>query len=669
MEAGGRFGAGGPVNRGAPSILRLAAVCIVAALVGPGAAAAAAPTVGEVWVSSVQPTTARLNAEVDPGGKQSAFHFDFLTKVAYEANVAGSKDPFAGTSRLPATVDTIIPVTTPTTISPNLFGLAPGTAYRYRLVVQNADGTTVGPTRDVRTLPLAAPFALPDGRGWEMVSPVAKNGGQIAPAAEAGGGTTRAAAAGGAVAYASKASFAGGAGAAPFSSYLARRTAAGWSTENVTPAHLSDAYSGAPYEAFSTDLVRALYTNPSRCPTGDPCAAGFRLRDNLTGGLVPSPVDPGRLLAASDGLSRLVFTEAGELNLWSPPGPMQALAPTPPVASDPPFGAVSNDGQRIYYQGADDNLYLREGIATKQVDLAVGGGGSLEDAAPDGATVLYTKAGHLYRYDAASATSQDLTPEGGVLAGSATLAAGRALFASTVPLLASNGERYDNEGLSSGLPEPQVYLHDLGSGTLACVSCNPTHARPLGPSRVPGSPGPHRPRAIAAAGQRVFFDSRDALVSSDVNLNWDVYQWTAPGAPGCSDPDGCVALISSGQANWGTFVDASASGDDAFFLTDRSLVGRDPDSVDLYDARVGGGLPESEPPAGCIGDACQVVPAAVEDPVLTTVLQGPGNPGERYRAYGAKARCPKGKRLRTVKRKGQLVQRCVQVKRGKGKGR
>ncbi len=651
--------------RPAASFAAAAALCLLVAT-----PAAAAPAVTGVWASQVQSTTTRLNAEVDPDGKSSSYRFEYLTRAAYEVNVAGAKDPFAGASRVPPSGETAIPGTAPAVITPLITGLSPGAAYRYRLVVKNADGTTTGPTREVRTHPVATSFALPDGRGWELVSPVEKNGGQIAPLGEAGAGPSRAAAGGGAVAYASRGSFAGGGGgAAPFSAYVSRRGSSGWSTENVTPAQLSGAYEASPFEAFSTDLARGLYLNPGRCPVGDPCLPGYQLRDDATAALTPSPADPGTLIAASADLSRLLFAKAGQLNLWAPPsGSVIPLNPAPSVASDPPFGAVSANGSRVYYQGNDGNLHTRAGAITEQVDVFAGGGGTLEDASSDGATALYSKAGHLYRYEAATDTSTDLTPEGGVVGGSSILASGRALFASTASLLTSNGERYDNLNANSKAPEPQVYLLDLATSALACVSCNPTNARPVGPSRVPNARGPHRPRAIVANGARVYFDTEDALALSDTNLNWDVYQWTAPGAFGCANPRGCVALISSGLANWATFLDASLDGADVFFATDRSLVGTDPDSIDLYDARAGGGFPEPIAPPLCVGDACQAVPPPVEDPVLTTVLSGPGNPTERYRAYGAKARCPKGRALKTVKRKGRWVQKCVKVgKKGKRK--
>jgi hypothetical protein len=655
--------------RGAGALLGL----LVA--LGPGAAAAgaAAPTIGDVWVFQVQTSTLRFSAEVNPGGKTSSYRFEYIPKAAYEQNVGGGNDGFSGASRLPLSGNTTISCTAPTTISPQLTGLTPGTAYRYRLVVQNADGSDTSPVQDFATH-ANAPFALPEGRGWEMVSSAQKNGGGITSAAEAGGGTLRAAMQGGGVAFASRASFAGGAGAAPFSQYLASRTSGGWQTQNITPALLSGAYEGAPYLGFSTDLARSFYLNPARCPMGDPCLPGYQLRENPSGFLTPSPADPGLFVAASQDLRHIVFAEAGELHLWSPPAlPIDLNAI--PLAAPNPQAAISDNADRLYYEGADANLHLREGAVTEQVDAVAGGGGSLEDATPDGAMALYSKAGHLWRYLAGTEASEDLTPSGGVTADSARISADgtRVLFASTTALETSEGTTYDNTELGSGDPTAQIYLLDTSAGTLRCVSCNPTHARPLGPSSVPGSApgaGPFKPRVISADGSKVFFDTEDSLVLADVNLAPDVYRWAAQGSAGCTRPGGCVALISSGLAGTSSFVDASAGGSDAFFLTDRSLVGADPGAFDLYDARVGGGFPEPREPSPCIGDACQVVPPAPEDPVLTTVLSGPGNSPESYVKYGKRAKCPKGKRVKSVKGKdGKRVRKCVKAKAKPGKKR
>lgn len=751
-----------------------AAVALCASALAASVAHAAAPTVAAVWASAVQPSNARLNAEVNPNGKQSAYHYDYITRAAYEGNVKAAKDPFSGATRLPTVGDTNIGGTAPTTISPLAFPLTPDTAYRYRLVVKNADGTTTGPVRDVVTHPPASPFALPDSRGWEMVSPVEKNGGQIEPPGVLmGGGVLQAAADGQSVTYGSDASFAAGAaGAAPASQYASSRGPGGWATLNLTPPLVAGSYgtepSGVPFQLFSPDLARGLMLNgrPCRgeavgCPVVNPPLPGtdaqpgyqnYYLRDSAGGfeALLGSEVaqtglDPAdfelAFAAAFPDLRHVVLSTCAALTsnatevplgegcdpaqpnlyLWSA-GSLSLVNSTPGATVGAQSGAVSSDGSRVYFHDLPTgDLYLRQGAQLKQADAAAGGGGAFETASANGAFAFFTVSGHLWRYDATADVATDLTPGGGVLgvlgaaadgsrvyfedgsglkfwnAGTTTVVAPAAdasnyppttgtarvsadgtelLFVSTTPIMTSDGHTYDNLDAATKAPTSQLYLYDAdGSGTLVCVSCNPTHGRPLGPSSVPGAvvngslPGSthvYKPRVLSADGNRVFFDTEDALVLSDVNVGPDVYQWEAQGQGSCSRPGGCVALVSAGLAGTASFVDASATGDDAFFLTSRSLVGVDPGSVDLYDARVGGGFPEPVEPSPCIGDACQVIPPAVEDPTLTTVLVGPGNPSERYRGFGAfaKKKCPKGKRVKTVKTgKGNVVKKCVGAKR------
>ncbi len=235
---------------------------------------------------------------------------------------------------------------------------------------------------------------------------------------------------------------------------------------------------------------------------------------------------------------------------------------------------------------------------------------------------------------------------------------------------------YDNTDLSTGNPDSEVYLYAASAATpLTCVSCNPTNERPVGPSSIPGAiangsaPGStqiYKPRALSADGKRVFFDSADSLALTDTNANHstgagisDVYEWEAGGEGGCAVASGCAALISSGRSAAGAvFVDASADGSDAFFITDDSLISTDPGALDLYDARSGGGFPVPSPPIPCEGDDCQVLPSPPIDPTLTTLLSGHGNPAVHYRLI-----CPKG----TRKHKGRCVGRHHKKKRAKHK--
>jgi DNA-binding beta-propeller fold protein YncE len=186
----------------------------------------------------------------------------------------------------------------------------------------------------------------------------------------------------------------------------------------------------------------------------------------------------------------------------------------------------------------------------------------------------------------------------------------------------------------------EVFVYSLDSETLSCASCNPTGQQPLGdsnlsllrpgPSRPTGPPFP-QPRNLARDGSgRLFFESQDELSPRDVNGHiQDVYGWEPNGVGSCEEPEGCVSLISSGTSSVDSmFVDASTSGNDAFFITRQRLLPRDKDDLlDLYDARVGGGIQEPvEPP--CSGEECPAAPASPPSslPFGSDEFTGPNNP-------------------------------------------
>jgi hypothetical protein len=158
---------------------------------------------------------------------------------------------------------------------------------------------------------------------------------------------------------------------------------------------------------------------------------------------------------------------------------------------------------------------------------------------------------------------------------------------------------YDSRDVKTGLPDSEVFLYDAkaGSGKLVCVSCNPTGARPVGPSEVPLPTHADETRSLFDGG-RLFFDSGDALVPQDTNGNVDVYEFEPAGVGDCSPTGvtfhagsgGCVGLISSGVAfGRSVFLEASGTGGDAFFTTAERLVPEDFDTaVDVYDAHACG---------------------------------------------------------------------------------
>jgi hypothetical protein len=109
--------------------------------------------------------------------------------------------------------------------------LAADTAYRYRFVTKNSASPTavVSAAFTVVTRPVPDGTLLPDGRGWEMVSPVDKNGGNVSSTM-----SLHAAPNGEALSFGSTASFAGSPASPLGGVYIARR-GSNWATEAVDP--------------------------------------------------------------------------------------------------------------------------------------------------------------------------------------------------------------------------------------------------------------------------------------------------------------------------------------------------------------------------------------------------------------------------------------------------
>lgn len=725
-----------------------AGLALLFGTVAPSAQAAGAPQLGPAWTAGVTTTTGGLRAEVNPNGLPTTYHFSYLSEAAYQANLAGGKDGFTGASKAPAGADPSLGSgSAAVTASQTISSLSPDTPYRFRVEASNSGGTEVGPSRLFFTEPFAGASILLDGRGWEMVSPAEKGGAIPGFGASFGGGTIQAAAGGESFTFSSPSSFGATQGAPYASQYLARRTASGWLTESITGPTVAGAYGnepdGVPYQLFSGDLARGLYLGGNRCDVGQPCPRGYALRESASGALAVSAAEPDLKLAgaAPDLNERVISTcaaltadaieipgpggcdpAAPNLYRWSSAG-LSLVNLLPAAAQGTPgaelaaqASAISSDGSRVYWRRlAAPELYLREGAVTKQLDDTVSGGGVFETASRDGAVAFFSKAGHLYRYDAASDAVTDLTPGGGLLGVlGASVDGSRVYYLTTAGLFLREGAvttkaadgadaaeagsyppgtgtarvtpdgarlafvskasltGYDNRDATSGTPRSEVFLYDASSATLLCASCNPTGERPIGDSTLPGASANgkaptatriYKPRALSDDGRRLFFDSTDALAVQDTAKRPDVYEWEEAGHGSCVRPGGCIALISRGRSSeGGSFLDASVDGDDVFFLTEDSLVGSDTGFADVYDARVGGGFAEAEKPIECVGDACQFLPSEPEDPAPGTLTPSTGNPPL---AAEKKLTCKKG----FVKKKGKCVRKKKRKSSRKGRNR
>ena len=182
-------------------------------------------------------------------------------------------------------------------------------------------------------------------------------------------------------------------------------------------------------------------------------------------------------------------------------------------------------------------------------------------------------------------------------------------------------------GRCGSRPCNEIYLYDAVSGSVKCVSCTPDDSPPLGDASLSHEAGAsflsrHETESVLTDG-RVFFDTPDPLVRSDVNGTRDVYEF-----------DGEPHLVSSGRANTlSALADVTPDGNSVFFVTDDKLVAQDQDNLyDLYDARVGGGIAaQNEVPSGagcaedCRGRASGPPPAAVGSEAIS------GRPSNRRR--------------------------------------
>jgi hypothetical protein len=224
---------------------------------------------------------------------------------------------------------------------------------------------------------------------------------------------------------------------------------------------------------------------------------------------------------------------------------------------------MSDDGERVYYHTLGDNLVVWDHGTTKMVI-----GGVPQQTTP--ARSLGVKG-----YAPGSAR---VTPDGTYFA-----------------FIFGTGDQHT-----------EMYLYSLRDGTVTCCSCPagpPSYDATVLPAATEGTVTLRavgsRPRFLSDAGH-VFFSTAEELVPEDRNGVLDTYEY---------DPvSRAVSLVSTGTgSDPSTFADASASGDDVFFLTRQRLTASDSDDlVDVYDARDGSSLNASSQPMPVCEDAtCQ----------------------------------------------------------------
>jgi hypothetical protein len=356
---------------------------------------------------------------------------------------------------------------------------------------------------------------------------------------------------------------------------------------------------------------------------------------------VSAGVEPAYWRGASPSGSFVFYTEAGGLYRWCKRVPESEPCEGEHDAGEPVTTQIADTPTDV--QGtlgvSDDGLYVYF-VATGKLASDKNGNGEEAEAGADnlyewheqatthsvGTTFIARLLGpnpelpqdesNWRGYDAGA--SEGGGPSGGEKS-SRVAPDGKAVLFSSVSQLTS----YDNNG------EIEFYLYNaerpLSSSNPVCVSCNRSGSPAFSGAHLAGASGDLTASPVARNaflthnlsddGNRVFFQTEEALVPEDTDGQLDVYEWEREGAGSCvgtsasfSESDGgCLYLISTGQsAQPSYFGDASESGDDVFFFTRQPLVSQDQDlNVDVYDARVDGGIPAQNllpPPAPCTGE-------------------------------------------------------------------
>lgn len=411
----------------------------------------ATPTISAEFAASVGTTSAIVKAEINPHFFPTTYYVEYGSADCESSSC--SQQPASPGAPLNGERDKLYP-----TAGVSLEGLTPGATYHYRFVAVSGSGTVFGPDRTFKTY-LPGAFALPDDRAFEMVSPPEKNSAELGSPGNAGGlvdpgfsvTPLQASVTGEAIAYPSFTSFGDVQSAPAASTYLSKRSAAGWSTENITPPD-REGNTRDPFRGFSADLSfgAVIQKEPVLAPGAVEGFENLYLRENDSGELraltseTPLTSNPElycvSFAGASASFDRVIFVATGALTPEAPEAPGVSLyewfagklslvsvlpggLPAQPVLQTS-FGAVgtgqgngcemngnivrnaiSADGSRIFWTygppGEATQLLARlDGADTVQLDALQGGPGPSGEgrfwaASDDGSKVFFTDPNEL----------------------------------------------------------------------------------------------------------------------------------------------------------------------------------------------------------------------------------------------------------------------------------
>jgi hypothetical protein len=541
-----------------------------------------AAQIDSVTISEVGPSSALLEARINPLSNDTKYHFEYGPTTAYGTSVPiPGADIGSGSSDVP--------------VSQSIAGLTPNTTYHVRVVAENAVGTSASPDHTFTFREGAS--TLPDGRALEMVTPPVKNASLIGdvtfgvPPVVADDGSQ--------LILGAVQCFAGAVSCEAVepqgngSPYSFERTATGWTATPLAPS-ATEFHANSWWE-FSADHGPSLFSvEPS-------LSAPFELVAREPGGALSriGPLEPefenrqnevisNSSKAATGDLSHAVFTDSGG-PVWSfdsgsggsvyeysgrensapllvgvegPQGSTKRLTSCRTelggAINELPYGDLSADGRTVYFtaEGRDGSscspsaegppvseLFARiDGEAASARTVAISEPNALASAPPD----LSCKSAACVENISTPANFRDAQFIG------ASTDGGRVFFTDTQQLTdaasqdpeASDSAHVARCGATSGVSGCNLYMYRdpqaeplTGNGLLDLSAGDTTG---LGP-RVQGVMG------ISSDGSHVYFVAKGVLTTapnteggraeSDAN---NLYMWTD-----AADPEGHVAFVAA----------------------------------------------------------------------------------------------------------------------------
>jgi Tol biopolymer transport system component len=396
-------------------------------------------------------------------------------------------------------------------------------------------GAVAGAVACLASSGLAAAVQLPDGRGYEMVSPPAKSGADVIRQTN----KTHVATDGSGVTFSAVGVFGSPQGTSFDSEYLSRRTGIpatnGWSTHAMNPPGGSETL-----QAFFTGNVPG-YVNAF---TPDLSTAIYRSWRPLTD--APNVADVSNLYRidglGSDNATAQLMSDA-----------VAPLPPWPPVfkqLKQPTIAGTSTD--------------LRHVVFESQLNLTA-------DAPPEGPvcaafgigcpTLLYENAGGVVRLvgripNAPETECDDVNGPACIAAPSSQAGVSASRYSGR--MVSANGRRIFFQ-VPADADSGAIYMREDGVRTVQLAEDGQLWA-------------------ASTDGSRAFFITSDSLLAEDTDSNPDLYMYDATAPAGSR-----LTLVSASSVNAGTVgtvIGASEDGQYVYFVCDGQLVAGEP-SADL----------------------------------------------------------------------------------------